>query len=63
LRKIVLLDPVSEREVDIFRLLAAGLTNREIARELMLAAETVKWYNKQIYAKLGVSNRTQKSMG
>jgi predicted ATPase/DNA-binding CsgD family transcriptional regulator len=47
------------RELDILRLMAEGLTNREIARELVLSPETVKWYNKQSYSKLGVGNRTQ----
>ena len=40
-------------------MLADGLTNREIADRLYLSHETVKWYNKQLYGKLGVSNRTQ----
>ena len=53
------IEPVSEREKEILRLLAEGLTNREIADRLYLSNETVKWYNKQIYGKLGVSNRTQ----
>jgi non-specific serine/threonine protein kinase len=52
-------EPLSEREKTILRLLADGLTNREIADRLYLSYETVKWYNKQIYGKLGVSNRTQ----
>jgi predicted ATPase/DNA-binding CsgD family transcriptional regulator len=54
-----LLDPLKERENDILRLIADGLTNREIAQELFIAVETVKWYNKQIYSKLDVSSRTQ----
>jgi predicted ATPase/DNA-binding CsgD family transcriptional regulator len=54
-----LAEPLSDREREILRLLADGLTNREIAEHLFLSRETVKWYNKQIYGKLGVSNRTQ----
>lgn len=54
-----LVEPLSERERAILRLLADGLTNREIADRLYLSHETVKWYNKQIYGKLGVGNRTQ----
>jgi predicted ATPase/DNA-binding CsgD family transcriptional regulator len=54
-----LLEPLSERERAILRLLADGLTNREIADRLYLSYETVKWYNKQIYGKLSVSNRTE----
>ena len=53
------IEPLTEREVAILRLLADGLTNREIADRLFLSPETVKWYNKQIFGKLGVSNRTQ----
>jgi DNA-binding CsgD family transcriptional regulator len=52
-------EPLTDREVDILRLLSEGLTNHEIAHELGLALETVKWYNKRIYSKLGVSNRAQ----
>ena len=39
------------------RLLAQGQSNREIAQVLVIALETVKWYNKQIYDKLGVHSR------
>ena len=47
------------RELEILQLLAQGLTNPEIASRLHLSQETVRWYNKQIFGKLGVSNRTQ----
>jgi class 3 adenylate cyclase len=40
-------------------LLAEGLTNREIAEKLFISSETVKWYNKQLYSKLGVHSRSQ----
>ena len=49
---------MKDRELDIIRLMARGLTNSEIASKLYLARETVRWYNKQIYTKLGVNNRT-----
>lgn len=52
-------DPLSEREVDILRLLADGMSNWEITQELVISLETVKWYNKQIYSKLGVHSRGQ----
>ena len=52
------LDPLSERELEVLRLLADGLSNREIAQRLTLSPETIKWYNKHIYAKLDVSGRT-----
>ena len=52
-------DSFSEREQVILRLLAEGLSDRQIAQELFLSLNTVKWYNRQIYRKLGVSSRTQ----
>jgi predicted ATPase/DNA-binding CsgD family transcriptional regulator len=52
-------EPLSNRELDILRLLAQGLSNQEIAERLILSLETVKWYNKQIYSKLGVNSRTK----
>ncbi len=50
---------LSQRELEILRHLADGLTNREIAERLFLAASTVKWYTLEIYSKLHVANRTQ----
>lgn len=47
------------RELEILQLLAQGLTNSEIAARLHLSQETVRWYNKQIFGKLGAGNRTQ----
>ena len=49
----------SERELEILRLLADGLSNREIALKLTISLDTVKWHNKQIYSKLSVKNRTE----
>lgn len=57
--QLVLTNPLTKREIDVVCLLADGLSNREIAHRLALALETVKWYNKQIYGKLGVRNRTE----
>jgi len=54
-----LVEPLTERELEILRLIARGLSNREIASELFLTLGTVKWYNRQIYSKLGVHSRTQ----
>lgn len=54
----MLLSQMKDRELDILKLMANGLSNNEIARQLYLARETVRWYNKQIYTKLGVHNRT-----
>lgn len=54
-----LTDPLTEREEEILRLLASGWSDRKIAQHLILALETIKWYNKRIYSKLSVGNRTQ----
>ncbi len=52
-------EPLSEREEEVLTLLAAGLTNREIAAALFISAETVKKHTSSIYAKLDVGNRTE----
>jgi LuxR family maltose regulon positive regulatory protein len=54
-----LLDPLTERELEVVRLLAAGLSNKEIAGTLVIALSTVKQHLKNIYAKLDVHSRTQ----
>ncbi|MDD2921722.1 MAG: LuxR C-terminal-related transcriptional regulator [Anaerolineales bacterium] len=53
------LEHFSLREVEILRLISNGLSNQDIALELRLSVETVKWYNKQIFSKLNVCSRTQ----
>jgi LuxR family maltose regulon positive regulatory protein len=50
--------PLTPREVDILRLMAAGLTNKEIARRCFISVSTVKRHAANIYVKLEVSNRT-----
>src|SRR5512134_1448225 len=52
-------DSLTEREHEILKRLSNGLSDQEIAADLFLSANTIKWYNRQIYSKLGVSNRTQ----
>src|SRR5215211_686844 len=52
-------DQLTEREKEILERLSAGLTDQQIASELFLSLNTVKWYKRQIYSKLGVSSRTQ----
>ena len=47
------------RELEILQLMADSLTNGEIAARLNLAQETIRWYNKQIFEKLEVTNRAQ----
>ena len=60
LRKIEgLVEPLNEREMQVLRLLAARLSYREIAEELYLSLNTIKWYAKNIYGKLGVHKRGQ----
>jgi pimeloyl-ACP methyl ester carboxylesterase/DNA-binding CsgD family transcriptional regulator len=49
---------LKDREMDIIKLMSQGFSNNQIAKQLYLARETVRWYNKQIYSKLGVHNRT-----
>ena len=55
----LLVEPLTRREQDILKLLALNLTDREIADRLTLALSSVKWYARQVYAKLGVENRHQ----
>jgi LuxR family maltose regulon positive regulatory protein len=54
-----LAEPLSSRELEVLALVAKGLTNREIAARLYLSLHTVKAHARSIYAKLGVSSRTQ----
>lgn len=51
-------DALNERELEILNRIAQGMTNHEIAQELVISVNTVRWYNKQIYSKLGVHSRT-----
>jgi LuxR family maltose regulon positive regulatory protein len=55
----LLVEPLTEREGEVLRLMAAGLSNREIADELVLAMGTVKAHLHNIYGKLGVRSRVQ----
>jgi DNA-binding NarL/FixJ family response regulator len=54
--------PLSDRELDVVRLLAGGRSNREIARELFLAEGTVKNHVTNVLAKLGARDRTQAAL-
>ncbi|MEO1621922.1 MAG: LuxR C-terminal-related transcriptional regulator, partial [Cyanobacteria bacterium J06632_3] len=53
----VLIEPLSQRELDVLRLLNTELSGPEIARELVVALSTVRTHTKRIYSKLNVSNR------
>jgi len=57
--ELQLIDPLSDRELELLRLIAGGMSNREVAEELVLTVGTVKWHLSNIYSKLGVSSRTQ----
>lgn len=52
-------DSLTEREQEILRLVADGLSNKQIADQLILSVGTVKWYISEIFSKLGVNSRTQ----
>ncbi len=52
-----LIEPLSERELEVLRLLGTDLGGPEIARELVVSLNTVRTHTKNIYAKLGVTNR------
>jgi predicted ATPase/DNA-binding CsgD family transcriptional regulator len=54
-----LLDPLTNRELEILSLISKGCSNQEIAQELFLTHGTIKWYNRQIFSKLGVKSRTK----
>jgi len=55
----VLINPLSERETEVLRLIVAGLSNQGIADELIIAESTVKTHINHIYSKLNVTSRTQ----
>ncbi|HSD83903.1 MAG TPA: LuxR C-terminal-related transcriptional regulator, partial [Anaerolineae bacterium] len=52
-------EPLSRRELEILKLIAQGLSNREIGERLFLALDTVKGHNRRIFDKLQVQRRTE----
>jgi LuxR family maltose regulon positive regulatory protein len=54
-----LAEPLTGRELEVLRLLAAGRSNQRIARELVVALDTVKKHVTHVLGKLGVANRTE----
>ncbi len=57
--KDMLIEPLSERELEVLRLVAQGLTNHEISQRLVLALSTIKGHNLRIFGKLQVRNRSE----
>jgi LuxR family maltose regulon positive regulatory protein len=54
-----LVEPLSDRELEVLELLAAGRSNRQIAEQLVVALDTTKKHVSHILDKLGAGNRTQ----
>jgi LuxR family maltose regulon positive regulatory protein len=54
-----LIEPLSERELELLRLIAAGLSNSQMAETLVVTVGTIKWHLNNIYGKLDVRSRTQ----
>ena len=54
-----LLEPLTARELEVLGLLAEGLTNPEIARQLVISLPTVKTHTRNVYGKLGVHSRRE----
>jgi LuxR family maltose regulon positive regulatory protein len=54
-----LVEPLSQRELEILQLIAQGLSNREISERLFLALSTIKGHNRNIFGKLQVQRRTE----
>lgn len=54
-----LLEPLSNREIEVLNLIAEGYTNREIAQALVLSLYTIKSHARNIFSKLGVKHRTE----
>ena len=53
-----LIEPLSDRELEVLQLIAEGLTNQEIANKLFLSLNTVKVHTRNIYGKLDAHHRT-----
>ena len=52
-------EPLNERELAILKFMAAGLSNREIANELYISVNTVRWHAHNLFGKLGVDGRSK----
>jgi LuxR family maltose regulon positive regulatory protein len=56
---LTLIEPLSDRELEVLDLVCKGFSNREIAEKLVVTLDTVKKHNSHIFSKLGVTNRVQ----
>ena len=54
-----LVEPLTEREVQVLRLLSLGLSNQAVADQLVISHATVKTHSRHIFEKLGVKNRVE----
>jgi NarL family two-component system response regulator LiaR len=57
-----LTEPLTERETEVLKLIARGMANKQIAREMFVAISTIKTHVNNLYRKLGVSSRTQAAL-
>lgn len=57
--KATMVEPISERELEVLQLIAQGLTNREISVRLCVTVSTVKGHNQRLFGKLQAQNRTE----
>lgn len=57
--RVTLIEPLTDREMDVLRLMARGLKYKEIAEQLFISLNTVRSHVKAIYGKLDTNNRTQ----
>ena len=55
----LLLDPLSQRELDVLGLMATGKSNANIAEKLHISENTVKWHARNLFGKLRAKNRTE----
>ena len=54
-----IIEPLSKRELEVIKLIAEGLSNKEVAQKMHITVRTVKYYTTGIYTKLGVRGRAQ----
>jgi LuxR family maltose regulon positive regulatory protein len=57
-----MIEPLSERELEVLRLVTAGMSNREIADKLIISTGTAKSHIHNLCGKMGVRNRTEAAM-